>query len=347
MNRPQCPCRTRQRTASLASVLLAVALGAAVGAFAQPLPVPPWASKPNLAQRDYDLKPRQLARGTWVIEGAVADFSLENGCNIINTAFIDTGDGVVVINTGPSRHYGEQQRRAIARITRAPVRKVWQLNLHPDYFFGHQAWADTPTEALAGTIAGARAEGAAYADNLYRLCGDWMQGTEPTPARHALETKDWPVTVTLGAHRFELWQMSGHTDDDLVVLDTTTGILFAGGLVFAERVPTTPHARFGAWLASLDRLEDWVRQGRVKWVVPAHGPVHEGAAGIRQTRDWLRWLQQAMDEAAEQGLDLSEVLERPAPERFTRWAAYPAELQRTLSQWYPAAEKKALTAPRP
>ena len=347
MSAPRLGRRFRRERLVVGILALTGAVGPGAGIAAESIVVPPWASKPVLAQRDYDLKPRSIARGTWVIEGAVADFSPENGCNIINTAFIDTGGGVVVINTGPSRRYGEQQRQAIARLTRAPVRKVWQLNLHPDYFFGHQAWADVPTEALAGTIAGARAEGAAYADNLYRLCGDWMQGTESTPARQPLDAKDWPVSVTLGAHRFELWRFSGHTEDDLVVLDTTTGVLFAGGLVFAERVPTTPHARFDAWLASLDRLEDWVRRGRVKWVVPAHGPVHEGAAGIRQTRDWLRWLLAMMAESAEQGRDLSEVLERPAPARFTRWAAYPAELQRTLSQWYPAAEKKALTAPRP
>jgi len=174
--------------------LITLALLAAGAVQAQPVPVPPFASKPDLARADYDLKPRQIAPGTWVIEGEVADFSRANGCNIINTAFIDTGDGLVVINTGPSRLYGEQQRRAIERITKAPVRKVLQLNLHPDYFFGHQAWDDRPTEALAGTIAGARAEGGAYADNLYRLCGDWMRGTESTPSREAIDPKALPQT---------------------------------------------------------------------------------------------------------------------------------------------------------
>ena len=66
-------------------------------------------------------------------------------------------------------------------------------------------------------------------------------------------------------------------------------MLFAGGLVFSERVPTTPHADFAAWLASLDALEQFA-SGAVKTVVPSHGPVHTGLAGVQQTRDWLQWL---------------------------------------------------------
>ncbi len=79
----------------------------------------------DMATLNYHLKPRQIAQGTWVIEGAVDDFSRANGCNIINTAFIATGAGVVVINTGTSRLYGEQQRQAIASVTQEPVQRVF------------------------------------------------------------------------------------------------------------------------------------------------------------------------------------------------------------------------------
>jgi len=316
------------------------ALVLAGSAQAQTIAVPPPPSKPDAATFNYDLQPRPIAEGTWVIEGAVQDFSRANGCNIINTAFIATGAGVVVVNTGPSRLYGEQQRRAIERTTREPVQRVIELNLHPDYFFGNQAWADRPTQALPGSIAGMQAEGTAYADNLYRLCGDWMRGTESTPAREAV----LPQTLQIGQHPLDLVRLHGHTADDLVLLDRKTGVLFAGGLVFAERVPTTPHADFAAWLASLDVLEQLITSGAAKTVVPSHGPVHAGLAGVQQTRDWLRWLTALMQESAERGLDLGEVLRTPVPERFARWAAQPAELHRSLTQWYPRYEQGALAA---
>lgn len=309
---------------------------------APPLPAqtPPAApaAQADAAQLDHRLQARAIAPRTWVIEGAVDDFHPRNGCNIINTAFIATGAGVVVINTGPSRRYGEQQRRLIERTTAEPVVQVLNLNLHPDYFFGNQAWADRAPAALAGSIEGMKAEGAAYADNLYRLCGAWLQGTEPTPAAQTLAEG----VRTLGLHRLELIRLDGHTRDDLVLLDHSTGVLFAGGLVFADRVPTTPHADFARWQASLDRLEALLGVGHFRWVVPSHGPVHEGGRGIAQTRDWLRWLTGHMQGHAEIGLDLSEVLTLPVPARFQAWAAQPAELHRTLAQWYPVYERRAL-----
>ncbi len=300
-------------------------------------------ARSDMARLEYDLRPRQIAERTWVIEGAVEDFSRANGCNIINTAFIATGAGVVVVNTGPSRLYGEQQRRAVERITREPVVRVLSLNLHPDYFFGNQAWADRPTQALPGSINGMQAEGRAYADNLYRLCGDWMKGTESTPSRQAIE----PGVLQIGAHKLELRRLSGHTGDDLVLIDHTSGVLFAGGLVFAQRVPTTPHADFDAWQASLDTLSEWIKADNIRQVVPSHGPLHSGLGGVEQTRDWLRWLTTQMRESAERGLDLSEVLRLPVPERFRTWAAQPAELHRSITQWYPRYEQQVLAAPAP
>ena len=319
------------------------ALACIASATAQPAPpLQPARAAPDPATLDYRLQPRQIAPGTWVIEGAVADFRPANGCNIINTAFIATGDGVIVINTGPSRLYGEQQRRAIAAtlgaVTPQPVRRVINLNLHPDYFFGNQAWGDVPTQALAGSIAGMRAEGESYADNLYRLCGPWLQATQPTPARQAVQ----PQRFTLGRHDLELRRLQGHTGDDLVLLDHSSGVLFAGGLVFAQRVPTTPHADIGQWLDSLNTLQQWQRQGQFKQLVPSHGPLAQGLQGIEQTRDWLQWLEQYMQDNAAQGVDLSELLRQLPPARFAQWAAQPAELQRSLVQWYPGYERRAL-----
>lgn len=293
---------------------------------------PAWAL--DAGKLDYGLKLRQIAAHTYVMEGAVADFSRSNGCNIINTGVISTPEGTLVINTGVSRLYGEQQRTAMARVQASPVRQVVSLNLHPDYFLGNQAWADVPTLALSGTRAGMQAEGQAYESNLYRLCGDWMKGTSAQPARQDLV----PGRIQWGGHDLEWRRLSGHTDDDLVLIDHSTGVLFAGGLVFADRVPTTPHARLPEWINSLKTLREWVARGEVRTVVPSHGPVHTGTRGIDQTLDWLQWLALRLEASATQGLDLSEVLRLPLPERFASWAAQPAEYVRSVMGLYPAHE---------
>lgn len=293
------------------------------------LALPAWAL-------DYGLKARALAPGVWVVEGANADFSPANGCNIINTGFIATGAGVLVLNTGPSRLYGEQLRALIAKTTPEPVVQVLQLNLHPDYFLGHQAFADVPRRATPATRAGVARESAAYETNLYRLCGDWMKGTETL----APDADVQPGPFTLGTRRFTLYEWRGHTASDLVLVDETTGIAFVGGLVFADRVPTTPHADVAAWLASLDR----VAALGVRIVVPSHGPVDRGLAGIDGTRRYLRWLDGTFADWARQGWDLNEVLRGPVPAEFRGWAAFGTEYLRNVTHLYPVYERRVLSS---
>lgn len=289
----------------------------------------------NLAGFDYDLKARALAPGVWVVEGANDDFTLANGCNIINTGFIATGSGVLVINTGPSRRYGEQLRRLIARTTPEPVRQVLHLNLHPDYFLGNQAFADVPRLATPATRAGMQREHKAYEDNLYRQCGDWMLGTESR-----LPTQDVaPGVFTLGSREFELRELKGHTASDLVLLDRATGVAFVGGLVFTQRIPTTPHAEVKPWLASLQQLAQWAQ---AKTLVPSHGPVLAGQQGVDQTRRYLQWLDGSFETWARQGWELNEVLRAPVPEEFRRWAAFATEYGRNVAHLYPIYERAVL-----
>jgi quinoprotein relay system zinc metallohydrolase 1 len=292
----------------------------------------------SMARLDYGLKARALADGVYVVEGANADFAPANGCNIINTGFITTGAGVLVINTGTSRLYGEQLRALIARTTPEPVVQVIHLNLHPDYFLGNQAFSQVPIAATATTRAGMQREAASYETNLYRLCGDWMKGTE---SRLPTQTIG-PGPLRVGQREFELREYRGHTASDLVLIDKTSGVAFVGGLVFADRVPTTPHADPKAWLAALDSLAGL----RLGTVVPSHGPVHQSLYGLQQTREFLRWLDTSFTQWASQGWEMNEVLRATPPEAFTRWAAWPVEYIRNVAHLYPSYERAALQPQR-
>ena len=297
-----------------------------------------WALLLAAADMDYGLAPEKIADDTWVLTGRSEDFTFKNGGNIVNTAFVVTSAGVLVIDSGPSRTYGEQLRRAIARITDQPVALVINTHHHPDHFLGNQAFPPETLAALPGTVEGIHSEGGSFNDNMYRLVGDWMAGTEVvTPARRL------PSGIQeIGGHRLEFIALDGHTGADLAVLDRSTGVLFAGDLVFHDRSPTTPHARLPAWNAALDRLQ----ASGFRVLVPGHGPVAGDAGPIRQTRAWLAWLDGTLRSAAEDGLDMNEVMALPIPAEFRRLAVVETEYRRSVGQLYPAYEQAALHRPR-
>ncbi|MFO1334507.1 MAG: quinoprotein relay system zinc metallohydrolase 1 [Piscinibacter sp.] len=315
--------------ALLASLLLA--------AFANPLAQ--GTPRVDLGRLDYGLAARALAPGVWVVEGANADFTPANGCNIINTGFIATGSGVLVINTGPSRRYGEQLRALIAKTTNEPVVQVIHLNLHPDYFLGNQAFADVPRLATDPTRAGMAREAKAYEDNLYRLCGDWMRGTEAVLPTGTVALGP----LHIGTRDMELREYRGHTDSDLVLVDKSSGVVFAGGLVFAQRIPTTPHAQVGPWLQSLRAFAALP----VKTLVPSHGPVRADASAVGQTQRYLQWIDGRFRQLAEQGAEMNEVLRSEVPAEFRAWAAFGTEYTRNVAHLYPRYERAVLKGGTP
>lgn len=282
----------------------------------------------------YPLKPQQVAPNTAVLEGKTEDFSRQNGGYIVNTAYISTPQGAIVIDTGPSKRFGEQQRTLIEKETGKPVLRVYITHHHPDHFLGNQAYADVPIYALPATTQGIQREGEAFSDNMYRMVGDWMRDTRITPPNH--EAK--PGTETVGGHELEIIALQGHTPGDMAIFDHTTGVLFSGDLVFNNRAATTPHANIAQWLQSLDAL----MKLPFKVLVPGHGDVTKDPAPIAQTREYLQWLQITLKTAADNGLDMNEVMQAPIPPAFKEIALVRNELRRSVSHLYPAMETATL-----
>ena len=95
-------------------------------AAAEAVPVPAARSKPAMDRLDYDLKPRQIAEGTWVIEGAVDDFNRDNGCNFQNWTVGQQSTGVQVTIT-------QEAANASATVEGA-AGGFWQLIQNPAEF---------------------------------------------------------------------------------------------------------------------------------------------------------------------------------------------------------------------
>lgn len=290
---------------------------------------------PAYAELRYTLQPRQIADDVWLLEGSTDNFDKANGGNIVNTGFIVTAAGVVVIDSGPSRRYGEAMRAAIASVTDRPVIKLLLTHHHPDHVLGNQAFADVPIAALAGTTELLREQGNAMAENMYRLVGDWMRGTEVVLPSESLA----PGTLEIGGRSLRLLSLRGHTGADLAILDERSGVLFAGDILFYQRALTTPNSPgLDVWLEDLDTLEalPWKR------LVAGHGPVADDAAPFVQMRDYLGWLDGLLREAASGGADMNEVIQSPIPERFAGISLTRYELIRSVSHLYPRYEAMAL-----
>jgi len=286
------------------------------------------------APRSYALEPKLSAPGIWMIEGSTDYFSDENGGAIVNCVLLDTNDGLVVVDTGPSLKYGEALKDIALQLNGRGVAAVINTHHHPDHFFGNQVFADIPIYALEKTGALAREEGDGFADNMYRLLGDWMRGTEPVAPNAAINSS----TLTIGGRTLRTLPLTGHTQADLAVLDVDSGTLIAGDLAFLDRAPTTPHANLADWKASLAEL---TAQDAAA-VIPGHGPLDKTSHSLKQTADYLEWLETTLQKAALDGLDMVEIMDVELPGEFASMGAMPQEFHRSISHLYPEIERARL-----
>jgi quinoprotein relay system zinc metallohydrolase 1 len=288
------------------------------------------------AAYDYHLKPVQVAPGVYEFVGVNENFTRANGGNIANTGFIVGPKGVVVIDTGPSRLYGEQQRAAIAQVTALPVVQVYNTHAHPDHFLGNQAYPAALIAASSRAVTAISASGNALSDNLYRMVGGAMVGTELRAPGVSVTTS----SASAGGVALRLIVAQGHTDGDLMIFDERTKTLFTGDLVFYQRAPTTPNAQVRVWLQTLRQIEEM----DFKVMVPGHGPSVTDAVAVLQTRDYLQWLQNSLRDAAIRGLDMPEVMRMPLPARFASLAVIDSEYPRSVAHLFPALELDSLPA---
>ena len=116
-----------------------LALTMLAGSAAAPL-LPAFVS--DAAPLVYDLKPQQLDDGIWLIAGAQEAISRKNGGAIANVVILDTSEGAVIVDTGPSKRFGEQ----LASLS------VSNQNLAPEKFENLELgakWDITPELVLA------------------------------------------------------------------------------------------------------------------------------------------------------------------------------------------------------
>ncbi|WP_044560711.1 quinoprotein relay system zinc metallohydrolase 2 [Azospirillum sp. B4] len=210
----------------------------------------------------------QVAAGVYVRPGALQDASAANDDAIANIGFIVGRDAVAVIDPGGSAGDGGRLRVAIRAVTPLPIRYLIYTHVHPDHVLGAVAFMQDHPEVVAhARFAAAWGErGAYYRQGLARvLGGDPAQAGDALPPTQAVDTT---ADIDLGGRVLHVLAYgAAHTDSDLTVYDDQTRTLWAGDLLFEDRVPALDGSLTG-WLKVLGQLKALpaVR------VVPGHGP---------------------------------------------------------------------------
>ncbi|MEO8587085.1 MAG: MBL fold metallo-hydrolase [Acidobacteriota bacterium] len=228
-----------------------------------------------------------------------------------NCSWIDTGDGVLVIDTGATAVDAKNLKAEIARTTKnKPIRWIAMTHLHSDSNDGFSSFL--PTDATI--FANARASGA--------LAGATSGGSGKAPTVVGVSDR---VVLVAGKRAFEIGVPPGnaHTAYDLYVFDTSTRTVFPGDLVTTDRCPmlSDPDSDLKGWIGILDRLDTLGSQG----LVPTRGnPTSAASAEIDKTRRYIKSMLAFLTEKKKQNAPEARVSGELAAEKLSDYC--PREL---------------------
>ncbi|WP_234981503.1 MBL fold metallo-hydrolase [Fontimonas thermophila] len=290
------------------------------------------------------MRSQQLGPHTYYVQGSAGPASRENRGFNSNAGFVVTSGGVVVFDALGTPALGQALLAEIRRRTSAPIRRVILSHYHADHAYGLGPLRTAGAEIWAHP--GARL----YLDSeLARL--RQVQRREAlapwVPADFQLVEPDhWldgDLSFVLGDVTFEVRHVGpAHSPEDLSMLVLPDGVMFAGDLVFAGRIPFLGEADSARWLAALDRLDD----PRARILVPGHGAAStDWHSALRLTRTYLTDLRAQMRQAVADLLPFDEAYARADWRAWSSLAGFAEGHRANAYTVYLEMERESLTEP--
>jgi quinoprotein relay system zinc metallohydrolase 2 len=235
--------------------------------------------------------------------------------DIANIGFIVGKKCVAVIDTGGSVGIGRELRAAVASRTGLPICYVINTHVHVDHVLGNAAFRiDKPQ--FVGHARLAEAIGRSRDFFVKEYAGDFDAPASADQVIGPDRLVERELALDLGGRELSLhaWPMA-HTDCDLTVYDMQSKTLWAGDLLFRERLPAVDGSVRG-WLAALEVIGGM----KAAFTVPGHGQPTRGlASAIAPERLYLKALVEGVRSEIAQSKPPEEAIAQVAAAQKPRW----------------------------
>lgn len=279
--------------------------------------MPAWAAAPAPTPESAGLRVESLGKGVYAVIGSTGGRTYDNLGMNANFGFIDTPDGVILIDSGASSAGAALLDALVHRHTGHEVRWVINTGSQDHRWLGNGYFAARGADiiALQRTAATQQRLAAQQLESLRPALRDRLDGTTPVTASAPAAADE--LSVTLGGVSLVLSYLAdAHFPGDIVVRLPERGIIFSGDHIYTRRLlGILGESDAVSWLSAFRKIESLAPA----LIVPGHGPVCTLHEAHRDTGDYLAFIVNGVKSYAEElaGVDTAVSALANAPQFST------------------------------
>lgn len=272
----------------------------------------------GLGAFEYPLKPVRVTSTVYCFFGAPEVMNKTNNGNIVNSCYVDAGEGYIVIDTGPSYAYVESAYNIMKKIKPLPVKLVVNTHIHDDHWLGNGFFTQSGVSVVGSDD---------FLHNVNVHEATRMQSTI-SPEAYKWTVMSLPSEIISESTRKKVGNLDielkiiprmAHTTKDLVVYFPKLGVLFAGDLVFNDRLPSVKGGNINGWITTLEELE---AIGALH-VIGGHGR-NSDKNSSKMTHEYLSKMRSEIRSAIDSGLGIDETIKKVQMREYSSFKLYDA-----------------------
>lgn len=265
---------------------------------------------------EYGLEPVRVDQGIYCFIGKPEVMDRTNNGNMVNSCYVDTGRHWLVIDSGPTYAYAKEAYARMQEIKKVPAGLVIDTHVHDDHWLGNGYFIGRGVDVIGPAYFKKAVNPDETTRMEKRISKRAFAGTEITlPTRYVvgdetLKLDDTEIRLIRVDHR-------AHTPEDLLVYLPKVATLFAGDLVFNDRMPSLRDGDINGWIAALEMI----RNMPLRHVIGGHG-AQTDAKATDMTYNYLVGLRTRVREAIENGIGIAEATRTIELDRYRSVALY-------------------------
>jgi glyoxylase-like metal-dependent hydrolase (beta-lactamase superfamily II) len=263
---------------------------------------------------DYHLKSYKMAEDVECFFGLSSTANEINGGNIINSCYVRTKEGYVVIDSGPTYSYAQQANRVMNDKERLPVKYLINTTAEEPHILGNNFYKEQGAK-LIGPKEYKRYEGRDLFELEKSIGLDAFQNTRIVPLDQYIESDE---TIYLGDLEINIIKIINESNRYLIVYIPNRDIIFVGDMIFNNRLPSLKSGRsIIRWLEALQKIEEtsWKR------LISSHG-INTRYTAMKNTKSYLTILRDTITQKIERGESKESILESTKMFSFMEDALY-------------------------